>query len=139
MSKISVERMNQIFLEGFSGDKGLVVEAIGDGTCTVRLKVDQGMVRPGGTLSGPFMMGLADTAMWACVMSQVGEVQLAVTTNLNINFLSKPPMCDAIAEGRMIKLGKRLAVMEVTLFSVENLHEPVAHATGTYSLPPGGE
>ena len=81
------------------------------------------------------MMGLADAAMWISVMSLVGDVQLAVTTNFNINFLRKPPLADLIAEGETLKLGSRLAVLSVTLYSANNLEEPVAHATGTYSLP----
>ena len=136
MSKISVERMNQIFQEGFATDIGVVAEEIGDGICTVRLKVNQSMVRPGGTLSGPAMMALADTAMWVSLMSKIGEAQLAVTTNLNINFLRKPPMQDAMAQARVLKVGKRLGVIEVSLFTEGKEDEPIAHATGTYSIPP---
>lgn len=138
MPAISIKRMNEILHNGLpsSAKSGINVEQIGDGTCTVRLPVRPEMVRPGGTLSGPSMMGLADAAMWVCVMSQIGEVQLAVTTSFNINFLRKPEMKDIIAEGKAIKIGKRLAVLEVTLFTADKDHEPIAHATGTYSIPP---
>ncbi|MGH1351865.1 MAG: PaaI family thioesterase [Methyloligellaceae bacterium] len=138
MSRVSIEQMNKILHNGLpnSAKVGMIVETIGDGTCTMRLPVDETMVRPGGTLSGPSMMGLADAAMWVCVMSKIGDVQLAVTTNFNINFLRKPKMQDIIAEGKSIKTGKQLAVIEVTLFTAGEEHEPVAHATGTYSIPP---
>jgi len=72
--------------------------------------------------------------MYAVVLSLIGEVKLAVTTNFNINFLRKPSECDLLAEGKIIKLGKRLAVMEVSITDVDDI---VAHATGTYSIPPG--
>jgi uncharacterized protein (TIGR00369 family) len=141
VSKISLERMNQILHEGLpaAAESGVFIEAVGDGTATLRLPVDPKMVRPGGTLSGPSMMSLADAAMWVCVMSQIGEVQLAVTTNFNINFLRRPAMQDVVAEGRTIKLGKRLAVIEVTLYTADRRDEPIAHATGTYSIPPKPE
>jgi acyl-coenzyme A thioesterase PaaI-like protein len=84
------------------------------------------------------MMGLSDAAMWVALMSKAGEMQMAVTTSFNINFLRKPPLADVIAESRAIKIGKRLAVLEVTLFPAARPHEPIAHATGTYSLPPDG-
>jgi acyl-coenzyme A thioesterase PaaI-like protein len=73
--------------------------------------------------------------MYALVLSGIGRVELAVTINLNINFLRKPGPADIIGEGRMIKLGRRLAVSEVTLYS-EGDPDPVAHVTGTYSIPP---
>ena len=83
------------------------------------------------------MMALADGTMYAVVLSMIGHVKLAVTTNFNINFLRKPLPGDLFAEGSIIKLGKRLAVIEVTLFSKDGGSlEPVAHATGTYSIPP---
>jgi len=68
-------------------------------------------------------------------MGAIGQVELAVTTNLNINFLRRPAQSDVIADCRVLKLGKRLAVLETTLFS-DGDDEPIAHATGTYSIPP---
>ena len=91
------------------------------------------VLRPGGTIAGPFMMMLADVCMFAVVLSMLGEIKLAVTTSFNINFLRKPAETDLIARGAIIKLGKRLAVVEVSIFSEEDM---VAHATGTYSIPP---
>lgn len=104
--------------------------------CRIREAYNDRMLRPGGTVSGPTLMALADFAMYVVLLSAIGPVGLAVTTNLNINFLSKAPAgSDIVAEGRLLKLGKRLAVGEVTLFSVAG-SEPVAHVTATYSIPP---
>ncbi|MBF0168712.1 MAG: PaaI family thioesterase [Alphaproteobacteria bacterium] len=110
-------------------------EALGKGTCRMRMVYSPELVRPGGTIAGPALMALADACMYGVVLSQIGKVALAVTTNFNINFLRKPANTDVIAEGRTIKLGKRLAVSEVSLISDED-GELVAHATGTYSIPP---
>ena len=113
----------------------MIVESAVDGTCKLRLPANEKSLRPGGTIAGPTMMGLADAAMWISVMSAKGALQLAVTTSFNINFLRKPALGDLLAEGRILKLGSQLVVLEVTLYSEEMDAEPVAHATGTYSLP----
>lgn len=81
-------------------------------------------------------MTLADFTMYAVTLSIVGKVALAVTTNLNINFLRRHAPLDVIAEGRAIKAGRRLVVSEVAIYSDGEV-EPVAHVTGTYSIPPG--
>jgi uncharacterized protein (TIGR00369 family) len=94
-------------------------------------------LRPGGTVSGPAMVALADCAIWLAIMARLGPMAMAVTTNLNINFLRKPPAAEIIAKGKLLKLGKRLAVGDVTLFSGRD-PDPVAHATMTYSIPPDG-
>jgi acyl-coenzyme A thioesterase PaaI-like protein len=80
------------------------------------------------------MMELADFAMYVAVFSAIGPQPLAVTTNLNINFLRKPAPADLIAHARLMKVGKRLAVGEVTLYS-DGADDPVAHVTSTYSIP----
>lgn len=92
-------------------------------------------LRPGGTLSGPTMMALADTAMYALVLSAIGEVPLAVTTNLSINFLRRPKPEALIAEASLLKLGRSLAVGAVSLRPASE-DEPCAHAVVTYALPP---
>ena len=97
------------------------------------LPYNDNSLRPGGTIAGPFMMMLADVCMYAVVLSLLGEIKLAVTTSLNINFVRKPANTDLVALGSMIKLGKRLAVLEVSIYSNDDI---VAHATGTYSIPP---
>ena len=101
----------------------------------LRAAYHESQIRPGGTISGPTMMALADLSLYVTVLAAIGPVALAVTTNLNINFLRRPAPRDLISESRLLKLGNRLAVGEVTIFS-EGEEEPVAHVTGTYSLPP---
>ncbi|MDQ8726102.1 PaaI family thioesterase [Bradyrhizobium sp. LHD-71] len=117
-------------------DTSIAIERADGRTCRLRETYDESMLRPGGTVSGPTLMALADFAMYVVLLSAIGPVGLAVTTNLNINFLSKAPAGhDLIAEARLMKLGKRLAVGEVTLYSAAG-SEPVAHVTSTYSIPP---
>lgn len=137
MAKISKEDFDHIIETElpWAQDIGMKTDRIGDGNAVLRLPFDDSMLRPGGTVSGPTMMALADACMYAVVLSEIGIVKLAVTTSFNINFMYRPSPADLMAEGKMMKLGKRLAVMEVTLHS-EGHDEPVAHATGTYSIPP---
>jgi uncharacterized protein (TIGR00369 family) len=113
---------------------GLRVERVDDMFAKVRLRYDAKHLRPGGTISGPALATLADTAMYVALLGMIGPVALAVTTNLNISFLRKAGPADVIGEARLLKLGKRLAVGEVTMYS-EGDPEPVAHATVTYSIP----
>jgi uncharacterized protein (TIGR00369 family) len=101
----------------------------------VRAPFNADFTRPGGTISGPVMMALTDFGMYAALLGAIGEVPLAVTTNLNINFLRLPAPVDVVADCNVIKLGRRLAVIEVTLRS-DGDDAPIAHATGTYSIPP---
>ena len=115
----------------------LDTEEIGEGWCRVRLPHQDMHLRPGGTISGPAMMTLADFALYVAVMASIGRVELAVTTNLSINFLRRPKPGAILAEARLMKLGQRLAVGEVHLRSEgEDEQHLVAHATGTYSIPP---
>lgn len=133
-----MEKVNQIndFLRSEFPQSSIFVEAIGDRSATVRQAIDDSHLRPGGTVSGPTLMGVADAAMYAAILGEIGLVALAVTTQLNINFLNKPAAGkDIIAECRLIKVGKRLIVGEVYLYS-EGKEEPVAHVTATYSVPP---
>ena len=122
------------FPQVFHPASGLAIEAVWHGGGRVRQAYQPQFVRPGGTISGPTMMALADFAMYVGILASIGPVPLAVTTNLNINFLRKPEARDLVAECRLLKLGKRLAVGEVTLRS-EGMQEPVAHVTSTYSIP----
>ena len=125
----------QNFLQQEFLENPLIVESCENRRAKLRLEVDQTHLRPGGTISGPAMMLLADTAVYAAILTTIGAVALAVTTNLNINFLRKPePNLDLIGESWLMKVGKRLIVGEVIIYS-ENDPEPVAHATCTYSLP----
>jgi len=136
-SRITPEEFEQIAREKvpFMGQLGSRVEQLGGGTVRVRLPFHEDFLRPGGTVQGPVLMGLADLALYAIVLSLIGPVELAVTTNLNCNFLRRPLPGDIIAEGRILKLGKRLAVGEVSLYS-DGDPEMVAHVTATYSIPP---
>ena len=112
------------------------VEAVGERAATVRHRVGPAQLRPGGTVSGPVLMTTADVALYAALLGAIGKVPLAVTTNLNINFMRKPSADrDIIGECRLMKVGRTLAVGEVWLYS-EGQEEPVAHATGTYAIPP---
>lgn len=106
------------------------------GFVRLRLHFHLEQLRPGGTIAGPVMFTLADTALYAGVMSVVGLVPQAVTTDLAIRFLERPGKRDLLAEVRMLKPRGRLAVGEVTLWS-EGQENPVAHATGTYAVPRG--
>ncbi len=137
MTRISVEEFNTIVKDElpWAFELGVQATAIGQGTATLMIPYDAKMLRPGGTMSGPTMMMLADACMYAVILSEIGIVKLAVTTNLNINFLMKPEPRNLIAKGSMLKCGKRLAVMAVDLHS-EGSDDLVAHATGTYSIPP---
>jgi uncharacterized protein (TIGR00369 family) len=111
------------------------VEAIGPSTARVRLIYHDRHLRPGGTISGPSLFTLADFSLYVAILAQIGPVGLAVTTNMNINFLRKPKPRDLIGEARLMKLGKRLAVGEIAIYSAGET-DLVAHATGAYSIPP---
>jgi len=110
------------------------IEEVWHGGCRLRQRYNARSLRPGGTLSGATMMSLGDFAMYVAVLSAVGWVPLAVTTNLTINFLKKPPARDLLAEARLIKLGKRLAVGEIGI-RADGEDDLVAHVTATYSIP----
>jgi uncharacterized protein (TIGR00369 family) len=124
----------RVFPQSFIGQQ-FIIEEIGPMRARVRLRVEDRHLRPGGTISGPSMFSLADIALYVVILAQIGPVGHAVTTNLNINFLRKPEPRDLIGEARLIKLGKRLAVGEVSI-TVDGEDELVAHAVGTYSIPP---
>jgi len=127
--------LSREFPQAFHPGSGLTIDAVEHGRAKVRLAYSEKFLRPGGTISGPTMMMLADFALYLAVLSAIGEVALAVTINFNINFLRRPEQRDLIADASMLKLGKRLAVMEVTLYS-DGSDDPVAHVTSTYSIPP---
>ena len=111
------------------------IEAVGNKGATIRREIGAAELRPGGTVSGPTLMALADLALYVAIFGEIGIVPMAVTTNLNINFLRKPSASAAIvAVCKLMKVGKSLAVGEVSLYSEGNA-DPVAHVVGTYSIP----
>jgi len=112
-----------------------IVETIGKHCATVRHKIGKEELRPGGTVSGPVMMAVADVALYVAILEEIGIVPLAVTTSLNINFLRKPSADrDIIGVCKLIKIGKTLVVGDVNLYS-DGSELPVAHAVGTYCVP----
>ncbi len=113
------------------------IEEVGPMTATVRLVHHPDHLRSGGTISGPAMFALSDLALYVAILHEIGRVELAVTTNVSINFLRRPAPKDLIARAKLMKLGRRLAVGEVALYSPDEA-DMVAHAVGTYSIPGGG-
>jgi uncharacterized protein (TIGR00369 family) len=136
VAKITPRQVQDLLREYQLDHDGHVrIESIDAGSARARFVVEKKHLRPGNTVSGPTLMGLADVTMYAALLGEIGLVPLAVTTSLNINFLRKPAQKDVIGEARLLKVGKRLAVGEVALYS-EGETEPVAHVTCTYSIPP---
>jgi uncharacterized protein (TIGR00369 family) len=129
-----VRFLHDEFPQAFRGGD-LIIESADGETCRLRQRYSDKMLRPGGTVSGPTLMALADCAMYVVLLSAIGPVALAVTTNLSINFLRRgAPGQDLLAAARLLKLGKRLAVGEVNLLSGTS-PQPIAHVTATYSIP----
>lgn len=132
---MNADKLNAFLREVFPQWAGAAVTQVTADGVVCRLPFSETQLRPGGTVSGPALMGLADTAMYAAVLSRIGEVPLAVTTNLSIAFMRKPEPVATIATCRLMKLGTRLAVGDVALES-EGRPGIVAHASVTYSIPP---
>ncbi|WP_378942938.1 PaaI family thioesterase [Mesorhizobium sp. ANAO-SY3R2] len=105
------------------------------GGCTVRLNADERHLRPGGTVSGPSLFTLADIGGYVCVLSHAGPDALSVTTSLNINFMRKAETGPIDGHCRILKLGKSLMVFDIDIVAGPD-RQTVAHATGTYSIPP---
>jgi acyl-coenzyme A thioesterase PaaI-like protein len=113
-----------------------IVEEVGDRSATVSHPIGPAQLRPGDTVSGPLLMAVADVALYVAILGTIGLVPLAVTTSLTINFLRKPSAHNPIVGVcRLMKVGRILVVGEVALYSDRN-EEMVAHAVGTYSIPP---
>lgn len=134
-ARMTASEIDAFLREAFPHGAPPRVESADGRTARCRIRYDVSQLRPGGTLSGPTMMSLADTAMYALVLSAIGFEPLAVTTNLSINFLRKPAPADLIADCRLLKLGKALAVGDV-MISSDGADAPCAHAVVTYSIPP---
>jgi uncharacterized protein (TIGR00369 family) len=135
-ARITIAEFNEILAASLpiAAAWGMETVEIGVGHAIVRIAYDQAFLRPGGTIGGPVLMGLADVAMYAAVLGAIGPEPLAVTSSLSINFLTKPTQAGLRAIARILRLGKRLAVGEVELFS-EGSDAMVAHVVATYALP----
>lgn len=131
----TVEFLEREFPQIHHGGRSYHLESVGPLDARMRMDHHERHLRPGGTVSGPAMMALADLALYAAILSNIGPVGLAVTTNLAFNFLRKPGPTGLIGEARLLKLGRRLAVGEV-LITAPGSDDLVCHATGTYSIPP---
>jgi uncharacterized protein (TIGR00369 family) len=132
---LGVEELQQIVVDAFPDYDLPTVESVEGDTLVLALTTSARHTRPGGTLSGPTMMALADNAAWLVILAHIGPVLLAVTTSLHIDFLRKPGVTDLLARAKLIKLGSRLAVVDVDLYS-RGSTELVAKASVTYSIPP---
>jgi uncharacterized protein (TIGR00369 family) len=136
---MSVDELNAYLAEVFpqlnARDADYAITAVGPGTASVRLVATERHLRPGNTIAGPALFTLADIGGYACALSHLGRQALAVTTNLNINFMRKagPGMIDGHA--RILKMGRSLMVFDIDIVAGSDRHL-VAHATGTYSIPP---
>jgi acyl-coenzyme A thioesterase PaaI-like protein len=137
--KMTVEELREFlakeFPQSYAPGKPNRIVSVGPGTALVHFTASDRHLRPGGTVSGPTMMGLADGAIYIAILAAIGPVALAVTTSFTCNFLSKPAPGDLACEVKILKLGKRLVVAEATIRGV-NDKEPAAHVVATYSIPP---
>lgn len=144
---LSAQQVQEIIRQGVpqAEDLDLRIEEVSDQHSLARIPFHNRLIRPGGTLSGPTLMALGDAAMYALVLGKLGPTdrgptdrgptEMAVTSNLNINFLSKPQPVDLMAKAKLLRMTRRQAVCEVALYSAGNEDELVAHVTGTYALP----
>jgi acyl-coenzyme A thioesterase PaaI-like protein len=129
------DEINHFLKTQFPQNKTQVIE-VGNRSAKVVREIGEDDLRPGGTVSGPILFSVADAGVYAALLGEIGIVPLAVTTNLSMNFMRKPPADRRIiGDCKLLKVGKSLAVGEVTLYS-EGMSEPVAHAVATYSIPP---
>lgn len=134
--KLSGEQIETLIQTGFgSQQKMFTIESLVSGSVRMRVPYQPRMLRPGNVLSGPALFTAADLAMYALILGHVGPQMMAVTANMNLNFLNKAAPGDIIADGRLLKLGRKLAVMEVSLYSSAAPETMVAHVTGSYALP----
>jgi uncharacterized protein (TIGR00369 family) len=134
MPKMTIAEIEALMDQGFPEWRSFSeMIAQGDRTLTLKMPFRKTLLRAGGTISGPAMMALADTAAYFLTLAEAGPVAGAATANLDIHFLARPQPVDVIATATMLRLGRRLSVSTVDLHSGDDL---VAHATVTYALPP---
>ena len=137
--KMSVKEINAFLEREFpqmqAGGRAFFIDGVEPGAAAVRLKPTDAHLRPGGTVSGPTLFALADFAAYVVILAHIGPIALAVTTNLTINFLVRPEPGDLVCRTRLLKLGKRLAVVDCQIHASAS-DRLVAQATATYSIPP---
>lgn len=127
--------LKKVYPQLNKADSAFFATEVFPGGCVVRLNADERHLRPGNTVSGPALFTLADIGGYVCVLSHAGPDALSVTTSLNINFLRKAEAGPIDGHCRILKLGKRLMVFDIDIRAGADQHT-VAHATGTYSVPP---
>ncbi|MEX6505518.1 PaaI family thioesterase [Jiella sp. M17.18] len=132
---LSAEELDAFLQKEFPQAEGYTVASVAPGEAVLRLEAGEKHLRPGGTVSGPSLFALADVAAYIAILAHIGPVALAVTTNLTINFLRKPEPGRLDGRARILKLGRRLAVVDV---AITHAGDPtvLAHAVATYSIPP---
>jgi uncharacterized protein (TIGR00369 family) len=134
MLRMSVDELNHFLDDAFGSDRLYLVESLDEVRVVGRLRAHAAKLRPGGTISGPTLMALADGAAYCQVLAHIGPVALAVTSSLNMTFLRKPDPVDVIGEATFLKLGRKLAVVDVRVRS-EGSANLVAQAVVTYAIP----
>ena len=134
MPRMTSHGLNRFLDDAFGADRSYIVEDVDDLRLIARVPADAVRLRPGGTVSGPTLMALADGAAYCLILAHIGPVALAVTSSLNISFLRKPERGDMIGEATFLKLGRKLAVVDVRIHS-EASADLVAQAVVTYAIP----
>lgn len=138
--KLTPAQLEKLIQGGFASSAPFLrVEELKPGSARVRMLYKKWMLRPGNTISGPAIFAAADLGMYVCVMGHIGPELLAVTSDLNMHFLNKGAPGDLIADTRLLKLGRRLAVMDVLVYSSADAQTVIAHVSGSYALPSPGK
>jgi uncharacterized protein (TIGR00369 family) len=135
--RITADAFRELAWQGvpYAGQLDCRIERFEAGAVTLRMPYADLLRRPGGTICGPALMTLADVTLYGVVLSMIGPAALAVTTDMTIHFLGRPAPVDVVAAGRILKLGRRLAVGEVVMHSAGEAR-PICHVVGTYAIPP---
>jgi uncharacterized protein (TIGR00369 family) len=136
-SRITADAFKRILREGLPSGAAMAMEvvALEEGLAVLALTTGPADLRPGETVAGPVLFGLSDLAMFAAVLSAVGEVPMAVTTDATMHFLRRPRPGVLVARATLLKRGATLVVGEVSIAQEGREDEPVAHAVMTYSVP----
>jgi uncharacterized protein (TIGR00369 family) len=133
--RLTAPEITEFLNEVFPGAMDrFVIEDVRPMGARVRMKFNESQLRPGGTVSGPSLMTLADTGLWVALLAMIGREPLSVTSHLDIDFLRKPAPTDVVAETTLHKIGKRLAVGDVIMYSAGET-VPCARASVTYAIP----